>query len=98
MARETHSVKPDYHEDNVWDENDKNKGNDDDDVWTPQQEHLNMGKEDAWSPPAKEVVEKSNQLTSSLVARHPVTIMAIVFEFSLAWTSRPPGESHNVCK
>ena len=89
MARETHSVKPDYHEDNVWDENDKNKGNDDDDVWTPQQEHLNMGKEDAWSPPAKEVVEKSNQLTSSLVARHPViivlvTIMAIVFEFSLA--------------
>ena len=32
-------------------------------------------------PPAKEVVEKSNQLTSSLVARHPVTIMAIVFEF-----------------
>ena len=48
MARETHSVKPDYHEDNVWDENDKNKGNDDDDVWTPQQEHVNMGKEDAW--------------------------------------------------
>ena len=39
------------------------------------------------SPPAKEVVEKSNQLTSSLVARHPVimfTIMAIVVEFSLA--------------
>ena len=38
-------------------------------------------------PPAKEVVEKSNQLTSSLVARHPVimlTIMAIVVEFSLA--------------
>ena len=35
-------------------------------------------------PPAKEVVEKSNQLTSSLVARHPVTIMAIVFEFALA--------------
>ena len=36
------------------------------------------------TPPAKEVVEKSDQLTSSLVARHPVTIMAIVFEFSLA--------------
>ena len=40
-------------------------------------------------PPAKEVVEKSNQLTSSLIAGHPVmvvlvTIMAIVFEFSLA--------------
>ena len=40
MARETHSVKPDYHDDDVWDEDDndhndwddKNKGNDDDDV------------------------------------------------------------------
>ena len=38
MARETHSVKPDYH-DNVWDgdgndlnyKDDNNKGNDDDD-------------------------------------------------------------------
>ena len=27
------------------------------------------------APPAKEVVEKSNQLTSSLVARHPVIIV-----------------------
>ena len=32
MARETHSVKPDYLDDDVWDEDDKNKGNDDDDV------------------------------------------------------------------
>ena len=39
MARETHSVKPDYHEDDVWDgdgndlnyRDDNNKGNDDDD-------------------------------------------------------------------
>ena len=37
MARETHSVKPDYHDDDVWDEDgndhndwdDKNKGSDD---------------------------------------------------------------------
>ena len=40
MARETHSVKPDHHDDDVWDEDDndhndwddKDKGSDDDDV------------------------------------------------------------------
>ena len=40
MARETHSVKPYYHDDDVWDEDDndhndwddKDKGSDDDDV------------------------------------------------------------------
>ena len=38
MARETHSVEPDYHDEDFWDEDgndhnycdDKNKGNDDD--------------------------------------------------------------------